>query len=379
MEKGGKGNGRKRSSAEPLLFSPQDMASALMQLLDSGSRLSGSEELDRAQEKAFEAMEASSRRGRIALAREALAISPLCSDGYLILAQEAASLDEALPLLRQAVDAGAQVLGEKTFEEDAGDFWGLIETRPYMRARHELALALWEKGQKAEAVGHYGELLRLNPDDNQGNRYLLLDALLELRRDGDAARLLKEYEEDGSAAWAWSAALLSFRREKDCATSRKALAEAHAGNPHVLPYLLGRKALPKSPPDYYSPGEESEAATYMYGAHAAWNGTKDARAWVEACLPDEPEPLQSDLEGRDAEAGRIDDAVLALLLLGLHDGNRAWKGFDWDAMDRLHQKGFISNPVGKAKSVVFSREGLAAARESYERLFVEPRDSAACS
>ncbi len=67
----------------------------------------------------------------------------------------------------------------------------------------------------------------------------------------------------------------------------------------------------------------------------------------------------------DIDTDRIDEAVLALLYLGLHQDLRAWKGFDWGALDRLHQKGMISNPVGKAKSVVFSDEGL---RES-ERLF----------
>ena len=41
---------------------------------------------------------------------------------------------------------------------------------------------------------------------------------------------------------------------------------------------------------------------------------------------------------------KIDEAVLALLLLGKHDGARAWKGFDWDALNRLHEKGFISDP-----------------------------------
>lgn len=64
---------------------------------------------------------------------------------------------------------------------------------------------------------------------------------------------------------------------------------------------------------------------------------------------------------------RIDQAVLALLYLGLHDGERTWKGFDWDAMNRLHQQGYISEPVGKPKSVVFTTSGL---RES-ERLFHE--------
>ena len=53
---------------------------------------------------------------------------------------------------------------------------------------------------------------------------------------------------------------------------------------------------------------------------------------------------------------KIDRAVLALLYLGLHDGERTWKGFDWDAMNRLHEKGYISDPVGKAESVVFTEE-----------------------
>ncbi len=67
----------------------------------------------------------------------------------------------------------------------------------------------------------------------------------------------------------------------------------------------------------------------------------------------------------DIDPERIDDAVLALLWLGLHDGRRAWKGFDWDALDRLHRKRMISDPVGKARSVVFTEQG----RREAERLF----------
>jgi len=39
----------------------------------------------------------------------------------------------------------------------------------------------------------------------------------------------------------------------------------------------------------------------------------------------------------ELDTQKIDDTILALLYLGLHDGARAWKGFDWDAMDRLHE------------------------------------------
>jgi Domain of unknown function (DUF6429) len=71
----------------------------------------------------------------------------------------------------------------------------------------------------------------------------------------------------------------------------------------------------------------------------------------------------------DINTDRIDEAVLALLYLTLHDKYRAWKGFDWSAMNRLHEKGFISDPVGKAKSVVFTEEGLRESKRLFRELF----------
>ena len=71
----------------------------------------------------------------------------------------------------------------------------------------------------------------------------------------------------------------------------------------------------------------------------------------------------------ELDTNKIDDAVLALLYLGLHDGARAWKGFDWDAMNRLHEKGYITDPRGKAKSVVFTEEGLERATRLLQELF----------
>lgn len=70
---------------------------------------------------------------------------------------------------------------------------------------------------------------------------------------------------------------------------------------------------------------------------------------------------------------KIDRAVLALLYLGLHDVDRAWKGFDWETMNRLHEKGFISDPRGKAKSVAFTERGLIEARRLLQELFSTDR------
>ncbi len=81
-------------------------------------------------------------------------------------------------------------------------------------------------------------------------------------------------------------------------------------------------------------------------------------------------------DGRDVQAGRmnrdkIDDAVLALLQLTLHDGCRAWKGFDFESMNRLHEKGMIQDPRGKVKSVVLTEEGMKRSRELFRKLFGE--------
>jgi hypothetical protein len=66
---------------------------------------------------------------------------------------------------------------------------------------------------------------------------------------------------------------------------------------------------------------------------------------------------------------KIDDAVLALLRLTLHDERRAWKGFDWRALERLHRKGLIADPVGRANSVVLTDEGLQRSGELLVTLF----------
>lgn len=77
----------------------------------------------------------------------------------------------------------------------------------------------------------------------------------------------------------------------------------------------------------------------------------------------------------DYDTDKIDEYTLALLLLVSHNreeghGARAWKGFDWETMNRLHEKGFITNPVGKAKSVGMTEEGYKKAEELFKKFFV---------
>ena len=71
----------------------------------------------------------------------------------------------------------------------------------------------------------------------------------------------------------------------------------------------------------------------------------------------------------DIDEDKIDDAVLALLWLTLHDERRAWKSFDWEAMDRLHGKGLIADPVNRSKSLILTDQGLQRSEELFRALF----------
>lgn len=68
---------------------------------------------------------------------------------------------------------------------------------------------------------------------------------------------------------------------------------------------------------------------------------------------------------------KVDEMVLALLYLTLHDGHRAWKGHDFEAMNRLHETGMIHDPVGKTKSVLLTDDGLERCEELFKKHFVD--------
>jgi tetratricopeptide (TPR) repeat protein len=156
----------------------------------------------RAQNVIYDAWDRKTSRSRVALARKALGISPLCADAYNLLAAESATTAEARDLYARGLEAGELALGPEGFEEYDARFWGCLKTRPYMRARHGLSLALLKLGEEEAAMEHFRAMLKLNPGDNQGIRYLLLGSLL--RRDDIPAleTLLADYADEWSAYWA---------------------------------------------------------------------------------------------------------------------------------------------------------------------------------
>ena len=236
--------------------------------------------LSKAQALIYRAFEESNEQRRVRMAKNALEICPDCADALVLLAEHAHRRKEALHLYEQGVAAGERALGPDAFQQSVGHFWGLLETRPYMRARLGLAHALWTAGRRDEAVQHLQDMLRLNPGDNQGVRYTLAGFLLFLDRDDDLDRLLQMYSDEDSAAWAYTKALLGFRQHGDTPESRQLLKEARKTNKHVPAYLLGEKFPPHEQPRSYSPGAESEAIEYIGSFMAGWKSTPGAIAWL---------------------------------------------------------------------------------------------------
>jgi len=272
-------NGRDDNGALPALPNRRSVEGGLWDLFDRGSMSA----LEQAQDVIYSACDARTRKEAVALAHEALEISADCADAYNLLAEETASTDEeAAELYRQGVAAGERALGPDAFEHDVGSFWGLLDTRPYMRARAGLAMCEWHLGHRDEAVEHARELLRLNPNDNQGVRYTLAGWLMELERHDDLGCLLAEYEDDAMAAWSYARALLAFRTSGDGADARERLRAALDTNPHVPAFLLGKRKLPRRLPDYVGLGDEREAISVADQFKRCWSETAGALDWLQS-------------------------------------------------------------------------------------------------
>lgn len=73
----------------------------------------------------------------------------------------------------------------------------------------------------------------------------------------------------------------------------------------------------------------------------------------------------------DVDGEKLEQVVLALFQMNLSDdsGRRAWKSFPWSVLDLLHEKGYISDPATKAKSIVLSEEGARLSEELFAKLF----------
>jgi len=268
---------------EPPIFDRRLMEKSLLDVFgDMLGNTSGDPKLRKAQDIMYQAFEETNPAKRISLARKALKTSDKCADAFVLLAEEQAdTVARALEYYQKGVDAGERALGNDYFKEAVGHFWGIMETRPYMRARAGLAECLIKLNQVDKAVEHYRDMLRLNPNDNQGLRYIVAEVLLDQNRDAELIKLLKQYKDDAMAEWLYTWALAAFRKNSKSKEADKRLREALEQNPFVPDYLTGKKRVPVNLPPTMGWGDEQEAIHYAAKFLNHWRRTAGAIDWVK--------------------------------------------------------------------------------------------------
>jgi hypothetical protein len=207
---------------------------------------------------------------RYQLARQALELNPYDPDAYNLLAEQATSKEEALILYKTGLEKGEVDLGKAFFKKNSGYFWGLIETRPYMRAKLNYAFSLLELELDEIAIKQFKELLTLNPNDNQGARYILFIALIRNNRVHDAKALLDKYPEEDARGF-FNKLLVELLQNGYTAKATKLKKTAIKENPFVIDYLVKKKKLPKQLPETYSFGDKNEAIVYVSEHGHLWS------------------------------------------------------------------------------------------------------------
>jgi hypothetical protein len=234
---------------------------------------------ERAQQLVYDAMEVTGQH-RDRLAQEALTLDPKCVDAYVILAENADTDEEAMMLSEKGMEIGEKELGKAFFKANKGHFWGLLETRPFMRAKAAYADAVHQLGYAIVAIHQYEQLLELNPNDNQGIRYKLFGAYLEEGKFEAAERLLKQYEE-ATANGLYNKLLLELYKNGFSAKAAKLLKDAKKANPHVIPFLSDKKSIPMFLPNGYRLGDESEAIIYADEHFQLWKKIEGLQEWLK--------------------------------------------------------------------------------------------------
>ena len=122
-------------------------------------------------------------------------------------------------------------------------------------------------------------MLKLNPNDNQGIRYVLAGCLLR-QDDKSALKELLAAHEDGSAFWLYTRALVAFRENGEDEQAVALVRDAWSANEHVPAILAGTKPAVNSNEGYITMGGPDEAAYYVTESGAAWHRTPGALAWL---------------------------------------------------------------------------------------------------
>lgn len=209
----------------------------------------------------------------------ALNFNPDCIEAYEFLGSVQNRIESALSYYEKGVNIGKRIFGGNYLKKHIGHFWGLHETRPYMRCLFEYTECLYRLGKKNLSVSIMEEMILLNPNDNQGVRDQLMLYLIELNEFEKFKKYTELFPEDFGAYAFFNRALYSFKTEGENKKSTELLKKAIEENKFVLPMIISSKVQTEYP-NTYGIGSKEEAKYYSVFAQRIWQQTPGAVKWL---------------------------------------------------------------------------------------------------
>lgn len=232
---------------------------------------------EQAQDLIFEAQEQPDDKG-FALALKAIKMDRDCIEAYEYLGSLEPISETAMLYFKNGIEIGRRIFADTYFKDGVGNFWMIHETRPFMRCLQAYSDCLADIGEYHAAVSIFEEMIKLNPNDNQGVRNQLLLYLIKINEFSKFIKYDKMYKEDDGAFLSFNRVLFAFKNSsKDL---DELLQKAVKSNRFVVPKLIA-KTISFNVPETYSLGDESEAKYYCFFAHKIWHETIGAIEWIK--------------------------------------------------------------------------------------------------
>ena len=235
-------------------------------------------EKEKAEDLVYEAYNLSKTKG-IKLAQQSLEIDPDCILAYQYLGEHQNNPNNAKVYFKKGVEIGKKKFGGAFEKENAGHFWLIFETRPYMSCLSSLSQCEYLSGDVKKAIEILEFMLHLNPGDNQGVRYVLSTYLLESQRYDSFEKHIADHGEDGGIFFVYNKALYEYIRGKNSLKATHLLSKAIAHNPYVIKQLQSKT---KKVSNSYSIGSKEEAQFYCEYNTKLWKETEGAIEWLKS-------------------------------------------------------------------------------------------------
>lgn len=194
----------------------------------------------------------------------------------LVLADTELTALEPIQMLLEVMEG---LITKQYIKDNAGHFWGLHETRPYMMLRAHRAKIHALHGYTQKAQSELEDLLKLNPNDNQANRFLLMNCLIINKEWGKLDALLADFDFQELHTTA-SLALSAFVKHGDSKPANDYKEMLKQQSKHFVKILTGQEKLKEQPP-YYSPGSKEEVGVYLDSlGKQAWISVPASLFWL---------------------------------------------------------------------------------------------------